>query len=341
MKNEKKRLAIIGAGFWSHYQIAAWKELQRTILVAVCDRDRSKAESLANKFGIPSVYVNAEEMIRQKEPDVVDIITNPETHEELVLLAAREHTPVICQKPMATTIESASRMVEAAKKADIPFFVHENWRWQRPLREIKNILNQDIIGKIFRGRIIYSNNFPVFINQPFLKELDRFILTDMGTHLLDVSRFLFGEAETVYCQTASVSPEIKGEDVATVQLKMKNGVHVGVDMSYASVLEEDTFPQTLVLIEGEKGSIRLGPDYWVTTTIKQKSQRKQYSPKSYHWIDPAYVLVQSSIVDANQSFLEGLEGKKSAETTGEDNLKTLKLVYAAYESADTNIVIAV
>lgn len=341
MKNKKKRLAIIGAGYWSYYQIAAWKELQKTILVAICDRDRSKAESLANKFGISSVYDNAEEMIRQKEPDVIDIITNPETHEELVLLAAKEHTPVICQKPMAPTIESADRMVEAAKKANIPFFVHENWRWQRPLREIKNILNKNIIGKIFRGRIIYSNNFPVFINQPFLKELDRFMLTDMGTHLLDVSRFLFGEAETVYCQTASVSPGIKGEDVATIQLKMKKGAHVSVDMSYASVLEEGTFPQTLVLIEGEKGSIRLDPDYWITITTKQKSQRKQYSPKSYPWIDPAYALVQSSIVDANQSFLEELEGKKSAETTGEDNLKTLKLVYAAYESAETNTVIAV
>ena len=56
------------------------------------------------------------------------------------------------------------------------------------------------------------SGFPVFANQPFLKELEQFILTDLGSHTLDTARFLFGEAESLYCQTRRVHPDIKGED---------------------------------------------------------------------------------------------------------------------------------
>jgi predicted dehydrogenase len=98
-------------------------------------------------------------------------------------------------------------------------------------------MDSGIIGNPFKARLSFLSGFPVFDNQPFLAELDKFIITDMGSHILDVTRYLFGEAETLWCQTRSVSPGIKGEDLAVVTMEMKNGMPVYAEMSYASIVE--------------------------------------------------------------------------------------------------------
>lgn len=334
------RLGIVGAGFWAKYQIAGWRELG-VIPVAICNRTKSKAQALATEFKIPHVYQDIKTLFENEKLDVVDIITSPDSHEEIVKIAASYHVPIICQKPMAPTFETAEQMVNVCKKANVPFMIHENWRWQTPIRALKTEIDSGKIGKIFRSRVIYCNSFPVFENQPFLKNLKQFILTDMGTHIFDVVRYLFGEVESLYCQTASVNPGIQGEDVATASLKMKKGLHCSVDMSYASILENEKFPQTYALIEGEKGSIKLGQDYLIKTTTKKGTETKQFPPPLYDWVDSKYAIVQSSIVDANRNFLKFLQGAGVAETTGEDNLKTLRLVYASYESAKSNAVIKI
>ncbi len=150
----------------------------------------------------------------------MDIITSPETHRDMVALAAKHGVPVICQKPLANDLETAQEMVAICHDAHVPLLVHENWRWQRPLRELKKALDSGAIGKPFRAHIDFSSSFPVFDNQPFLRELDKFILSDMGVHILDVVRFLFGEAEWLMCRIQRVNPTIRGEDVATVLLQM-------------------------------------------------------------------------------------------------------------------------
>ena len=98
----------------------------------------------------------------------------------------------------------------------MPFFVHENWRWQAPMRALAGLLRRDRIGAPFRARLQFSHSFPVFDNQPFLRDVERFIISDMGSHTLDVARFLFGEVSSLYCQTGRVHPDIRGEDVATI-----------------------------------------------------------------------------------------------------------------------------
>src|SRR4029077_17206851 len=102
---------------------------------------------------------------------------------------------------------------------------------------LKKVLESGAIGKSFRAHIDFSSSFPVFENQPFLRELDKFILSDWGVPILDVVRFLFGEAEWLLCRVQRVNPTIHGEDVATVLLQMKSGMTVTCTLSYASRLE--------------------------------------------------------------------------------------------------------
>jgi len=152
------RIAVIGSGFWSQFQIPAWLELPNVECVAVCDMEPDRARAVADRFRVPKHFRDPEELFRTAHPDVVDVITGPETHRDLVELAARHGIPVICQKPLAHDFETAREMVRICSEAKVPFFVHENWRWQRPLREVKKVLDSGLIGKPFRARVDFSSS---------------------------------------------------------------------------------------------------------------------------------------------------------------------------------------
>ncbi|TDB59542.1 Gfo/Idh/MocA family protein [Arundinibacter roseus] len=329
---KKRTCAIIGTGFWANYQIPAWQELDGVEIVAVYNRTLSRGQQVAKKFGIGPAYDDAARMLQEHKPDFVDIITDVDTHAAFTKLAATHRADVICQKPMAPSYHQASEMLQFCEQQQVKLFIHENFRWQAPIRALKKILDSGRIGTPFKARISFCSGFPVFENQPFLAELEHFILTDVGSHVLDVSRFLFGEARSVYCQTRRVNPNIRGEDVANVFLEMQGGLHCFVEMSYASILEKESFPQTLVLVEGDKGSVALGHDFELKMTTRQGTTCEISRPVMYPWLDPDYAVVHASIVECNRNILLGLNGG-NAETTGSDNLKTVALVWASYASA--------
>jgi len=334
------RFAILGTGFWSRYQLAAWGEIPGARCVGLFNRTRAKAETLAREFGVPAVYEDAEQLLQRERPDFVDIITDVGTHREFVELAARNGIPAICQKPLAPGLADAKAMIAGCRAAGVALSVHENWRWQAPVRALKQVLDTGVIGQVFRARIDYANSFPVFTNQPFLKELEQFILADMGTHILDVVRFLFGEADRLYCQTHQVHRDIRGEDAATVILQQHSGATVTANLSYASRVEQDRFPETFMLVEGDEGSVELAPDFWLRVTTRGGTHSRRVPPPHYAWADPRYALVHSSIVACHSDLLLALQTDTPAETNAEDNLRTLRLVYAAYESAATGRAVA-
>ena len=332
------KFAVIGTGFWSHFQIPAWFEVGGVELVALYNRTIEKAEAVAEKFGVPRVYGDAEEMLEKEELDFVDIITEVPAHEPFVLLAAKHGVPVICQKPMAPDYETCERMVAACREAGIPFFIHENFRRQTPFRALKKLLDEGHIGEPFRAKIQFMHGFPIFENQPFLKTLEQFVITDVGSHLLDLARFFFEEPQSLYCQTLRTRDDIAGEDVASVVMRMGE-VICTCEMSQSTRTEWEHFPETLAYIEGKKGTLDLKPDFWIKMTTEEGTLAKRYPPPHYEWADPDYDVAHSSIVATNADFLEALKTGKEPATSGKDNLKTMQLVYSAYESAESNEVI--
>ncbi|MES2460660.1 MAG: Gfo/Idh/MocA family oxidoreductase [Armatimonadota bacterium] len=329
------RFVLFGAGFWARYQLAAWGENPGAVCVAVCDRDISRAKALADSLGIPA-YEDAEAMLSAVRPDFADIVTPVETHASLIRLCVDQGIAAICQKPFATTLAEAREALAVADQANVPLLVHENWRWQTPMRRAGELLKAGRIGMPFRARISFVCSFPVFDNQPVLRELEQFILTDIGSHVLDTARFLFGEAKSVYARTRRVNPSIRGEDVAIVLMSMGDAqTIVTCEMSYASRTEYERFPQTFLFVEGTEGSLEIGPDYYLRITDATGTQIARCAPPRYAWADPAYDLVQSSMVPCQADLLAHLQGEKTAETTGADNLETMRLVFAAYESAPT------
>jgi len=271
-------------------------------------------------------------MLRAERPDAVDLVAPPAAHAPLAVLALAHGAGVISQKPLAGSVAEAEGMVAAARTAGRLLLVHENFRGQAPLRALRALLDDGVVGRPFRARIQFANAFPVFANQPALREAERFILLDLGVHHLDVARFLFGEAERLYCRTRRVNPGIRGEDVATVVLD-QGDTHTVLELSYASRLADARFPETYVAVEAERGAIELGPGYVVRVTTEAGTQSSRHAPPRYAWADPDYDLVHASIVPCHANLLGALRGEGRAETDGEDNLRTLRLVEAAYRSA--------
>lgn len=328
------KFAAVGAGFWANFQLAAWRELDGVVCAAICDGSTEKASMLAQRLSIPHVFTDAEQMIQQIKPDFIDIITPMETHAALVRLSARYRIPVICQKPMAPSLEVAEEMVQDCARAGIPFFIHENWRWQTPVRQLKSELQSGRIGSPIRARLQFITGFDFLKNQPGLRQVEQLLLSDLGVHILDTARFLFGEAESLYCQTHRVHVNILGEDMATILLKMRNGMTVICELAYAGIpVEQENFPQTAIFIEAEQGSMELCPDYWIRITTDEGTFSKRYAPPRYGWADPAYEVAHASLVACNQNFFCAFQGAGNAETTGEDQLQTMRLVSAAYHSA--------
>ena len=328
------RGVIIGTGFWSNFQIPAWQELAGVTITALYNRTFEKAKAIGEKFGISNIYDNVETLLEKEHPDFVDIITDVDTHAYFTKLAAERNIDIVCQKPMAPSLQLAKDMLDICKTNHVSLFIHENFRWQLPVRKLKETLDSGVIGRPFKARVSFCSAFPVFDNQPFLKTLDHFILTDIGSHVLDICRFLFGEAKKLCCLTQRVNAGIKGEDVANVLMEMHSGLHCYAEMSYASVMEKEAFPQTLVFIEGEKGSLLLTNDFELKIIKRDGITSTIIQPVMYSWLNPAYAVVHSSIVDCNRNILQGLQGGDT-ETTGQDNFKTVQLVWASYESAAT------
>lgn len=333
---KKLKFAVLGCGFWSKFQIGAWSELNGVELVAVYNRTLSKAQKIAEYFKVPHLYDNPEELFKNEQLDFVDIITDVDTHALFVEMAIKNGIKhIICQKPMAPDFETAKQMVKMCGDAGAKLYIHENYRWQAPVRRFKQIIDSGVIGKPFKARVSFLSGYPVFDNQPFLKELDHFILTDMGSHILDVVRYLFGECNELWCQARAVNKGIKGEDLAVILMDMKNGMPVYTEMSYASVVEHDSFSTLYILVEGEKGSVFLGPKFEIRTTTRQGTTSEVVKFPSYTWADPDYIVNHESGIHINRNILEDIQGKTKAENTGNDNLETVRLIWASYKSAES------
>ena len=329
------RGGLIGCGFFAENHLFGWREVEGAEIIAVCDLERAKAERAGAQFGIAGIYTDAAQMLNLERLDFVDIVTTMDSHRMLVELAATYGVPAIVQKPFAPTLADAEAMVAACQQKNTALMVHENFRWQRPLRAVREIIDKGVIGEVFFGRVSWRHGNPVgYASQPYLFEQEQFIINDVGIHLLDLVRFYFGEAERVYSEVQNVNPRFKGEDVATLILRHSSGATSIVDLSVSSVLQPDPFPQTLVHIEGPLGTIDLGQNYVLKLSTAQGLETLDVKPHIYHWGPQAGGAVQESVVNIQQHWVDSLRAGKTPDTSGADNLKSLRLVFKAYESAE-------
>lgn len=332
------RAGVIGCGFFAQNHLHAWRHIPDVELVAVCDIDPEKARAAAQQFEVEAWFEDAATMLNETPLDFVDIATTPPSHEELVTLAAEHRLPTICQKPMALDLGDAEAIVATVQRAGIPFMVHENFRWQAPIRRLRRKLDEGAIGRPFYGQISWRTGFDLFGNQPYLVEQPRLVLADMGGHLLDIARYFFGLPRALACHTLKVYPGLTGEDVATILLEFEDATCV-VDLSYSGRGAEELFPQTIVHLEGEDGALDLGPHYTMTVSNREGAvEREQVPIPQYPWSIPLWDVVQDSVVAIQTHWVECLRTGRKPENSAEENLETYRLVEGAYLAAEQGMV---
>ena len=335
------RIGVIGCGFYAQNHLHAWTSLapEGAVLAAVCDRDPAAAERAGRAFGVPH-YTDAAAMLDAERLDLADIVTRHDTHRPLAELTIGRGVATVVQKPFATTWEDAVAIVDAAAAAGVWLAVHENFRYAAPLRHVRRLIASGAIGTPDWARISFRTGFDVYRTQPYFYDEERLVIADVGIHVLDLARFLMGEVARLSCETQRRNPKVRAEDTATMLLAHESGATSVVDCSYAARRSPDAFPETLMEIEGDMGSILVLPGCRARVTSANLVWEEDIGAPLLPWTSRPWHVSQEGALGACRHFLARLRAGEPAETSGEDNLRTFALVEAAYRSAETGVATA-
>ena len=328
------RIGVIGCGFYAQNHLHAWKDLasEGAVLAAVCDVDAGKAEAAGRAFDVP-FYTDAAALLAVERLDAVDIVTRHDTHRALCELAIAKGVATIVQKPFAPTWEDCVALVEAAGKAGVWLAVHENFRFQTPMRHVRRVIDSGAIGTPSWARIMFRTGFDVYRTQPYFYDEERLAIADVGIHVLDLARFFLGEVERIFCETQRRNPKVRAEDTATMLLRHRSGAASVVECTYEARRDPDPFPETLVEIEGDSGSIIVLPGSRMRVTSNGTTTEEGIGSPLRSWTSDRWHVAQEGAFIACRHFLDCLKRGVPAETSGSDNLRTYALVDAAYCAA--------
>ena len=328
------RGVLIGCGFFAQNHMRAWGDIPGVKIVGVCDLEPAKATAFARAFGA-TAYTDAQVMLQAVRPDFVDIATTVGSHRALVELAAAHAALVICQKPLAETLQDASAMVAACVARGIPFLVHENFRWQSPFRTFRRALDEGQVGTPQFLRLSFRHGHDIYADQPYLAQVGDLALTDVGLHLFDLARFLVGDVLSVSCQTQRLNPRVVGQDAFTALLRHGSGAVSSVECSFHSVLSPDPFPQTLALLEGTAGTLELTAGYQMRLHQAGGASVTDTEPSVPDWGERPWHLIQDSVLAFQSHVVEVLAGRAKPQPSGAHNLETLAVTLAAIRAAKT------
>ena len=329
------RGALIGCGFFAQNHLNAWRDMRAdgVELVAVCDTDESKARAAAETFGVPHFYTDAAKMLQSEKLDFVDIATRMESHLALVALAAKAKVAAIVQKPLAPDWDEAVAIVRTARDAGIRLAIHENFRFQAPMLKVRKLLDEGAIGKPTWGRFAFRTHFDVYRTQPYFHTEKRLAILDVGIHILDLARVFLGEVERISCETQRRNAKNVGEDTATMLLRHVSGAVSLVECSYEARVDPDPFPETMISLEGDEGSLVVEAGRKGRLVRAQRTQVLDLDSPLLSWTSHPWHTAQESVLSTQRAILAAWSAEREAETRGEDNLKTFALVEAAYDSA--------
>ena len=330
----------IGAGYFSRFQYDAWMRMPEVEIAAVCDRVEDKAQSVADQFGIARVYTDWKEIIDHERPDFVDIITPPDTHEEICAFAAAKGIHAVCQKPLAPSFDVARRIVETAESAGVRLMIHENFRWQPWYRKIKEIQNTQTIGDFthlhFLMRMGDGWGANAYLDrQPFFRDYPKLLIYETGVHFIDTFRYLLGEVTEVCAHLRRLNPVIKGEDAGQLFLKFESGATAIWDANRYNEVEavtpRYTFGQLRIDATGghltmdTESNIRMKP-------LGQAGYDLDYPRRNVNFAGDCVYALQRHFVNC---MLTGHE----FESTPRDYLNTVRVAEGAYESARENRIV--
>lgn len=181
-------------------------------LVAICGRNETATIEAAKRYGYARHYTDWRDMIADPEVQVFDNGGPNDAHAEPCIAAAAAGKHVFCEKPLARTTEEALTMLEAVEKAGVRHMVAHNYRFVPALMQAKMLIDSGALGRIFHFRASYLQEWIIDPNFPKVWRLDKAqagsgALGDLGSHIIDLARFLIGEPNRVMAMTKTFVEE--------------------------------------------------------------------------------------------------------------------------------------
>ena len=209
-------------------------------LVAICGRTEEAVAEAAKRYGFETYYTDWKKLIADERIEIVDNCLPNNMHAEPCIAAAEAGKNIICEKPLAATLEDARAMYEAAEKAAVKNMTAFNYRFVPAIRLAKKLIDEGYIGKILQYRAVYLQEWIMDPNFPLVWRLRKSVagsgaLGDLGAHIIDLARFLVGEVASICGMTETFikerplpeNPEEKGkvdvDDVFIAMARFKNG----------------------------------------------------------------------------------------------------------------------
>lgn len=203
--NRKINIGLIGYQFMGKAHSNAYRQVGKfftdleaePVLKAICGRNEQAVAAAAAKFGFESYETDYKALLARDDIDLIDIVTPGNSHAQIAIDAARAGKMIICEKPLANTLEEAEQMTAAVKEAGVPNAVCFNYRRAPAIALAKRMIDEGRLGRIFHFRGTYLQDWIVDPNFPLVWRLQGDIAGsgshgDLNAHLIDTAHYLLG-----------------------------------------------------------------------------------------------------------------------------------------------------
>ena len=330
------RVGLIGCGLMGQrhadgYQSAG--ELCR--VVAVCDDQPEAAQKMGTQLGA-AVMERWQDVLARPDIDAVSICTPHDLHHPQVIAAAQAGKHVLLEKPMALNLAQAGEMVRAAEAAGITYMVAQNQRYLPEHTHIKALLDSGTIGRVFAARVdgnqmlsaIYPKGHWLFSQA----RAGGGVIRTTAIHKLDLLRYLLGEISRVTAvhRISGLNPEMDCEDVAAMTLEFASGAIGEAFFTFAARRAPiPTASHELTVLYGEAGTIH-NVGGWFLANAEGVSNLglpdADFAATFRHEV---------------RHFLDCVREGREPLSSGRDNLRTIAVVEAMYQSAAQGCAVAV
>ena len=323
---------IIGAGKIAERQlVTAIAQAPDQALVAVMKRDRAEAARFAVQHNVSRFYDSVDALLADEEVKVVYVATPPHLHMAHTLQAAAAGKHILCEKPLALTSAQAQQMIDGCHAHGVQLMVCYYQRYNTRHQQIKALLTAGTIGQVTAVRINFSDYFPptpgYWHHTPAISGGGP--LMDLGIHAIDLLRYLCGEVVEVTALVDTLAAASPVEDTATLLLKLANGAQAVITSHWSTASFEPQQSNGLE-INGTLGTIQAAPlsakDSAGTLRLLTAAGVQDFGVAA-GGVRPHVALLTA--------FGQALAEQTPAPIPGEEGLAGLRVIEAAYQSAQT------
>jgi predicted dehydrogenase len=327
---ERVGYAVVGLGGIAQQAVLpAFAHSRKARLVAVVSGDKSKAERLAGQFHAERHYSYAEfgDCLKNPEIEAVYIATPPGGHEKHTVQSARAKKHVLCEKPLAATVDECRRMVSACRKAGVQFMTAYRKYFEPASVALKKIISSGDLGRLDIIQTAFTEFRPAGDSSPgwmFQRKLSGGgPLMDLGVYCINTSRWLLDE-DPVEARAVSWSRDRKRfkevEEGISFRLRFPSGLVLQGTSSWGSVL------MSFIQVHGEKGWASLAPAY---AFEDDRRLTGKIAGKSIH---EEFKAIDEFALELD-AFAECIRENRKPEPDGVQGMRDIVIIDAIYRAA--------